>query len=291
MERSYKYLFIYLGIVFGVAWSLLIGCTMYRDELTPVIGKLSLTHPLIIFILYLPSLTGIGIYFYVGGSMGIKNLFRKLYPSRQDWMWFPVLFLIFTLFALCMRLGSFFLGLNIPQITYSPYQMITKALWNFIEETGLLGGVFGWIGFLLPFLQGKFKNNVYAALVTGLVFGLWIMPGYGLSTMSNVTSYVLYVLQLMTFLTFASYVFNASSGNLTYYLFAFWLAATGSHIQLYYFNIGVQIMEIIFLTGASIVLHFAFKKRGIMNQLQTFPRYIMQNDHQNSSSLSTRGSL
>jgi hypothetical protein len=113
-----------------------------------------------------------------------------------------------------------------------------------------------------------------SALLTGLIFGFWVFPGYGLSSIADVTNYLLYVAQLMAFIVFASYLFNITKGNLSFYLFAFWLAATGSHIQLYYFNLPVQIMEILFLSSASVVMHFVTKKTKISWELQVFPDYI-----------------
>ena len=73
---------------------------------------------------------------------------------------------------------------------------------------------------------------------------------------------------------FASYIFNATKGNLSFYLFAFWLAATGSHIQLYYFSIPVQILEIVFFVLAAIILHPIFKDRHVKYSLQVFPDFI-----------------
>ena len=274
MKQYNRYLLIYLTVVFGLAWSIMIGCAIFANLLTPLIGPLSLTHPLIIFVLYLPSLTGLAIYGYAEGVSGVKGIVRKLIPRQQDWVWFPVLLILFIGFALSMRFGSLLLGIDTPKITDTFMHMLTKALWNLIEETGLIGGIFGWIGFVLPFFQKKFKKNIPSALLTGLLFGLWVMPGYGFSSMASVTSYLLYVLQLMSFISLASYIFNATAGNLSCYLFAFWLAATGSHIQLYYFNIPVQVMEVVFLTIATVLLHFSLKKLSVESQIQTFPDFI-----------------
>lgn len=277
MKQYNRYLWIYLAVVFGLAWSIMLSCALWADVLTPIIGQLSLTHPLIMFVLYLPTLAGLGIYGYAEGADGVKGILKKLIPRSQDWIWFPILLIIFIGFALCMRFGSLLLGVETPEITDTPMQMLSKALWNFIEETGLIGGIFGWIGFVLPFFQKKFNKNIPSALLTGLLFGLWIMPGYGLSSMASVTSYLLYVLQLMAFISLASCIFNATAGNLSCYLFAFWLAATGSHIQLYYFNIPVQAMEAVFLTIAAVLMQFALKRLNVESKIQTFPDFIYEN--------------
>lgn len=274
MERDYKYLFWYLAIVFILSWGIIICCTAFADVLTPIIGRLTLTHPLVIFVLYLPSLAGLSTYYLQGGFTAVKGIFLKLIPRKQDLFWFPILFGIFVVFALFVHYGCVLFGVAVPEITYSVPQMITKGLWNFIEETGLLGGIFGWIGFLLPFFQRKLKNNISSGLLTGFTFGLWVLPGYGISSGSS--SYLLYVMMLMSFLVFASYIFNATKGNLSFYLFAFWLAATGSHIQLYYFNMPVQTLEIVFFTLASVIIHLIFKRAKVDSSLQIFPNFIQQ---------------
>ncbi|MEN8907439.1 MAG: hypothetical protein ABF289_15895 [Clostridiales bacterium] len=210
----------------------------------------------------------------MGGFSGLKGILLKVIPRKQDLKWFPILTGVFVLFASSMHFGSKLFGIAVPEITYTIPQIIMKALWNFIEETGLIGGIFGWIGFLLPFLQSKFKNNITSALLTGFIFGLWVLPGYTISSFGTETSYVFYVIQLMVFVLFQSYIFNITKGNLSFYLFSFWLAATGSRIQLYYFNSQVQILQISFFLLASIVIHFVFKKYKVKYTLQESPKFI-----------------
>ncbi|HLQ98486.1 MAG TPA: CPBP family glutamic-type intramembrane protease [Candidatus Dormibacteraeota bacterium] len=82
----------------------------------------------------------------------------------------------------------------------------------------------------LPYFQKKFKSNIPSALLTSLIFGLWVIPGYLISSLGTSTDFIFYVVQLMMFILFMSYVFNATKGNLLIYLFTFWLAATGSQI-------------------------------------------------------------
>ncbi|KGE16345.1 hypothetical protein PWYN_16495 [Paenibacillus wynnii] len=113
-----------------------------------------------------------------------------------------------------------------------------------------------------------------SALLTGFLFGLWVLPGYIISSFGTSTSYLFYVAQLMVFVVFQSYIFNATKGNLLFYLFAFWLAATGSQIQLYFFNPDVQKLQISYFIIAAVVIHFVFKKRNIAQPLQVFPDFI-----------------
>ncbi|WP_205622767.1 hypothetical protein [Paenibacillus wynnii] len=274
MKSNNKYLYLYLGISFAVCWGIAIAFILFEDFLVPLTGELTLMHPLAIIALYSPSIAGIITYYVMGGTEALKGLFSKLIPRKQDLVWFPIILGIFILFGLTMHYGSLLFGLPVPDITFTVPEMFIAALVNFIKETGLIGGVFGWIGFLLPFLQGKFKNNITSALLTGFLFGLWVLPGYIISSFGTSTSYLFYVAQLMVFVVFQSYIFNATKGNLLFYLFAFWLAATGSQIQLYFFNPDVQKLQISYFIIAAVVIHFVFKKRNIAQPLQVFPDFI-----------------
>ncbi len=283
MRHIDRYLLLYLGIVFPISWGI-IGCfIVFGEVLSQYVSPLTLMHPITVLILYLPSIAGLVTYYAQGGIASVKGIFLQLIPKQKDLIWFPVMIGVVIVFGFCMHFGALLFGGQTPEITDTLPQIIFKALWNFIEEAGLIGGIFGWVGFLLPFLQAKLKNNILSGLLTGFIFGLWVYPGYMMSPADS--SYLLYVAQLMSFFVFISYVFNATQGNLSIYLLTFWLMATGSHIQLYYFNVQIQILQIIFFIVASIVIHTVFKAKKIRYPLQTFPDFIMIKRTQESRSV------
>ena len=269
-----KYLILYLSLSFGMSWGVGIAFVLFSDILVPIVGELTLTHPIAIIALYSPSIAGLFTYYRLDGARGVKNILSKLIPRKQDLIWIPIILGIFILFATTLHFGSPLFNIPLPEITRTVPQMIAKALWNFIAETGLIGGVFGWIGFLLPFLQRKFKNNITSGLLTGLLFGLWVLPGYLISSFGTSTDYILYVIQLMFFVLFQSYIFNATKGSLFPFLLSFWLAATGSQIELYFFNAQVQLMQITYFIVASVLIHYIFKKFKVEAPLQLFPDFV-----------------
>ena len=269
-----KYLILYLSIAFGVCWGIAIAFIFFSDFLVPITGELTLTNPFAIIALYAPSIGGLITYFVLDGFTGVKKIFLKVIPRKQDLIWFPILLCVSILFAATMHFGSLLFGFPVPEITRTVPQIIAKIFWNLIEETGLIGGFLGWIGFLLPFLQGKFKNNITSALLTGFLVGLWVLPGYLISSFETESSYLLYVIQFMLLVLFQSYIFNATNGSLIFYLFSFWLFATGAQIELYYFTAPVQLMEISYFIIAVVIIHFTFKKKEIEAPLQVFPEFI-----------------
>lgn len=277
MTRLSKYLILYLTIVFTGWWGTALCFFLYQDSLIKLVGELTLLHPLIIFLTYLPSLTGLAIFYLMGGLPGVKLIISKLIPRKQDIFLFPLIFLIFIIFIFSMRFGCWVLNIPLPPITLSIYQGIVEILVNFVRETGIIGGVFGWVAFLLPCLQSKLKNNILSGLLTGSIFGLWLLPGFALSATAADTSYLLYVLQLMTFFVCQSYIFNYTKGSLVFYLFTFALISAGSHIQLYYFTVPIQIMQIVFFAGISLIMHMLFRKNASISSLQILEMFTYKN--------------
>lgn len=273
---SNRPLVMFLLVTFGITWGTALLYVTLAGLLVPLIGELTMTHPLIIFALFSPSLAGLLVYYVYGGWTDVRRLALKMVPQQRHAVWFLAIFSMSVLYALFMRFGSILANQSVPDITLSVPAMIGRVLWNPIEQMALIGGLFGWIGFLLPFLHAKFaKRPILAPLLTGLLFGLWAMPGFLISSVNQVEiSYVLYVVQLMAFIVFADIVFNATNGSLLLYAFAFWLAATGSHIQLYYFNRRTQLLEIAFFVIAAIVVATIVRMGKLESVVQRYPSFL-----------------
>ncbi|CAM5713768.1 hypothetical protein LSPH24S_08612 [Lysinibacillus sphaericus] len=61
--------------------------------------------------------------------------------------------------------------------------------------------------FLMPYLQKKYNSNIKAGVITGLIFGIYVLPGYVITSFELAAIFPLYVIQLMLFLIFISYMF------------------------------------------------------------------------------------
>ena len=48
-------------------------------------------------------------------------------------------------------------------------------------------------------MQKQYYSSIKGGLMTGFIFGLFVLPGYALSSFETVTAYPFYVLQLMLF--------------------------------------------------------------------------------------------
>lgn len=280
-ENDYKkYLWIYLGITFGLSWGLSLVYLAFYDVLSSGFGELTLSNPLVILTLNSPSVAGILVYFIYGGWSAVCKFLKKLVPNKQEAIWFLILSIIAIIFYLCMHYGSRLFNILLPEVTMSIKDRIVTLLKNIYEETGLLGGAFGWYGFLLPYLQRKNNSAIKSGLITGLVFALFVLPGYLFSSFEAATIYPFYVIQLMLFSVFIAFVFNLTRGNVIFFIFLFWLIASGSKIQFYSFIVSVQILQAIFFAAISVILYQWFKKTRNKNLdkegLYYFPDFIDQ---------------
>ena len=239
-------------------------------------GELTNYHPAIIFALYAPSIAGLIVIYRAGKLSGLKNILLKLIPQKRHLYWFPILFFMSAASVAITRIILIWLEVDLPQLDATFFELVISTLFVFIEEYGLIGGIFGWIGFMLPYMQKKLNSNIFAGLITGLVFAIWTLPAYLISSYEINTSFLLYCLQMMSFVLFHSYVFNVTKGNLSFFLFSFWMSATGGMIGLYYHEPPVQIIQIAVYTVAFVVVHVVSKAKKAHIKLQTFPECIEQ---------------
>lgn len=277
--QTRAYLAIYLGITFGLSWGMSILYIIFYDFLYPYVGELTLSNPFVIISLNSPSIAGIFIFFLHGGVKRVVQFVKSLIPNKKESIWFPIILVISIVFYLCMHYGSMLFGIELPTVTLSTKERIILLLKNIYEETGLLGGAVGWYGFLLPYLQKKFNSSIKASLLTGFVFGLFVLPGYVFSSFETATAYPFYVGQLMAFSVFVAFIMNKTRGNVIFFIFSFWLVASGSKLQFYNFVVSVQIMEFAFFVvlAVGIYMYYRLANKEDLNKssLAYFPDYLM----------------
>ena len=273
-----KYFIMFLVVTFGLCWGFSIIYAVFNDQIVPVLGELTLTNPIVLIALNLPSVLGIFIYYLYGRTKGLKQYLRTLVPRKKDLIWFPIIIAVMVLYVISVRLVCMLIGIDVPEMTYGPLKMMTIFLKNFYEEIGMLGVAFGYYGFVLPYLQRVMKSNIKAGLLTGFILGMFLAPGYIFSSFETATSFPLYLLQMMLLSVCVTYVLNEVRGNVLFFIMMFWIAATGSKVQLYYFIPNVQMVQIALFAVLFVVIHFLFKAKNAgglkQSELCVFPDFI-----------------
>ncbi len=278
-EKSLKkYLWIYLGITFGLSWGMSLLYILFYDQLSTVVGELNISNPFVMVSLNSPSIAGIFIYFIYGGKNGIIKFLKRLIPNLSECKWFVFLLIVSIAFYFGMHYGSTLFNIQLPEVTLSTKERIILLLKNIYEETGLLGGALGWYGFLLPYMQKKHNSSIKAGLITGFIFGLFVLPGYAFSSFETATAYPFYVMQLMAFSVFIAFIMNKTRGNVLFFIFSFWLIASGSKLQFYNFVVSIQILEMTFFVIMVIGMYYYYKRIKNENlntcSLCCFPDFI-----------------
>lgn len=281
-KKERKYLLIYLLISFGVCWGISLLYVIAYPVMSSLFGDLTLENPIVIFALNVPGIATFLMYFLYDGLKGIKDFLRTLIPRKKDLIWIPIIIAIMVLYVISVRIVCLIVKIDVPEIEYTPLQMLELFLKNFLGETGMIGQIFGWYGFLLPYLQAKTKSDVKSGLLTGFIFALFLLPGYAFSSFETATAYPFYIAQQMLFSLCATFVLNKVKGNLLFFLLAFWIAATGSKVNLYYFIPSVQIVQIALFLVILAIIYPIFKKHNAgkapEEKLQMFPDFLYQND-------------
>lgn len=273
-KKYFRYLVVYLAISIGVWWVVAAAYIFGGKYLSGIFGVLTPTHPIMLLVYCLPSISGMIVYFLFGGFSALARLFQKLLPRKRDLFWLFVVVLVGVFYLFSVHCTLLLLGSDMPKANYNFFGAILNALTNFREEIAIIGGVFGWMGFLLPFLQRIFKHNVVSGVLTGLAFGIWILPAYFIPSFGGNSSPLLYLIQITSFILFQSYVFNATKGCMLFYIIAFFVTGAGTQLQLYYFTPQTQALQAVFYIIASVVIHFALKKRKLNEALPKFPEFI-----------------
>ncbi len=121
-----------------------------------------------------PSIAAITVSYLTNGSIGIRNLFQKLIPKKEETGWY----LILPVTATAITFISFLLGgLSISRLFDILADSWVLLILHLVIQTLIIGigEELGWRGWLVPELTGKFSLAVSMLLIF-IVWGLWHFP-------------------------------------------------------------------------------------------------------------------
>ncbi|MGF1615308.1 MAG: type II CAAX prenyl endopeptidase Rce1 family protein [Gammaproteobacteria bacterium] len=171
-----KWLFLFLLIVFGLAWSLFALFIFATDWVVETFGELSGRHPLFILAVYAPAIAALLLIGFTAGRSGVARFLSRLFLWRASPWWYAFLLLGFPVisFAGAVLKGN---AMTAPMFTES-----VAALLPLIGFMAVLGPVeeIGWRGFALPILQ-RWLVPFWAGLVLGVIWAVWHLPAFMLS--------------------------------------------------------------------------------------------------------------
>lgn len=207
---SFLALLPYFLMTFGLAWGLLALYIFLPEQMTARFGAISASHPAFILAVYSPAIAAVVVVLYCGGIQGMKAYLSRLLLWRCPTGWYA--YLLFGI-PLIFVAGSIAKG-NLLDNPF-PFDGVTQML-AAMAFMLVLGPVeeFGWRGVALPLLQRHF-SPIWAALILGLIWGVWHLPAFFLSgTPQSAWGIMPFLIGSICLSVIMTPLFNASNGSI-----------------------------------------------------------------------------
>jgi membrane protease YdiL (CAAX protease family) len=194
-------LVIFFVLAFLIGWTVFLPTVLHRS--LPVWSAF--------VFLFSPALAGLITAVLVDGIAGAKSLLARYLRWNVRIKWYVVAVLlipaIFILAAVAQHvrtIGSLWLG--------SPWYFVAAAFGYLMIINS--GEEIGWRGFALPRLQNVVKSPLVAAVILGVLWGLWHLPLYLDPRQAAGFPLPLFLLFIVGMSVIYSVVFNNTRGSL-----------------------------------------------------------------------------
>ncbi len=200
----------FLAIAFGLAWGILALFILLPQVMTPIFGQLHGNHPLFFLAVWAPGIAALVLVAARTGMGGLRRFGGRALRWRcpAGWAAFLVLGLPGVFYVGAALNGELVRdAFPLPTAGAIPAALLLAAIKGPLEE-------FGWRGFALPLLQRRLAP-LAAALLLGLVWGLWHLPAFLLSgTQQSSWAFGPFLAGCLAISVIATGLFNASRGSI-----------------------------------------------------------------------------
>lgn len=203
-------LLLFVVLTFAITWGIAGTYIYFPDRAVALFGELSGLHPLYFIATWGPAVAGILLVLAFAGVKGLRAFMSRVLLWRTDLHWW--LLILFGL-PLVFVAGSLIKGggflADLPEEGLAVAFLIT-ALMLFlgpVEE-------FGWRGVAQPLLQ-RFVSPFWAAMLIGLVWGVWHLPAFYLAGVAHANwDFTTFFVGCMAAAVLVTPIFNRSKGSL-----------------------------------------------------------------------------
>jgi membrane protease YdiL (CAAX protease family) len=199
----------FLLLTFGIAWGILALYIFWPRPMGALFGEISGHHPLFILAVWAPAIAAFILISCYGGRAALRRFLSRIFLWRCHPAWYGFLVgLPLMFYAGAAVKGNLFTD---------PFPFTSgTALLSAIAMTFILGPVeeFGWRGLALPLLQRRLPP-IGAALLLGVIWGIWHLPAFLLSgTPQSAWSFTPFLIGSVALSLMVTPLFNASRGSL-----------------------------------------------------------------------------
>ncbi|MEQ5814209.1 CPBP family intramembrane metalloprotease [Marinobacter sp. NFXS11] len=206
----FRSLTLFLLLSFGIAWGILAAFIFFSETMVGLFGEITGEHPLFYLAVWAPAISAFIVIFRWSGLEGLRRHLGRALLWRCSWPWYAFLLLGVPL---VFFVGSFLKG-NLSETAF-PFPTASSFLVAliFIAIKGPIEE-FGWRGLALPLLQRKI-TPIWAAIVIGVIWGLWHTPAFLLSgTEQSAWSFLPFFTGTIALSVIVTPLFNASRGSI-----------------------------------------------------------------------------
>ena len=210
VDLPFRALALFLAFTFGIAWGILAAFIFFPETMVGLFGEITGQHPLFYLAVWAPAIAAFILVLRWAGLEGLRRYIRRALLWRCSWGWYTFLLLGVPLVFFA---GSLFKG-NLTDVVF-PFDSVTSFLVAlvFIAIKGPIEE-FGWRGVALPLLQRKMAP-LWAALIIGVIWGLWHTPAFLLSgTEQSAWAFLPFFTGTIALSVIVTPLFNASRGSI-----------------------------------------------------------------------------
>lgn len=205
-------------ITFSITWGVVGMYIVLPDWAAATFGTISGAHPLFFLATWAPAIAAICIVLFCSGLSGLKAFFSRLllWKCPRGWVAFIAIIIPLTFVVGSLLKGGPLLA-PIPEegVSGLVFVLFLMLFLGPIEE-------FGWRGVAQPILQ-RHVAPIWVGVIIGLVWGVWHLPAFFLSTTVFAGwNFLPFLVGNVTLAVLVTPIFNESRGSLVWPMLFHW---------------------------------------------------------------------
>lgn len=215
-QRLYGDLALFSAIAFGLTWLLVGAYVIDAEAASSLLGPMRLGAPAFFAAVYAPSVAAVIVTSLRYGRAGLAQLFGSLIRVKAPWIWIAVSLLGYPALWLVVELVRAVSDGTAGSFDFSPWLIALPMVLlggHLLRDPGALGEELGWRGFALPRLL-ELTDARIASIVLGLVWAVWHLPAFFLSSLSQSSvDFGVFVLNVTAFSVLMTWLFVNTRGS------------------------------------------------------------------------------